>query len=81
MGIPLFLQRKDVACEAATGSGKTLAFVLPIMEMMANRLGKDEVIGRWAARLDTVTCPLLGLFLGVYHPGVCKCWSSYTLPY
>ncbi|EER09221.1 ATP-dependent RNA helicase dbp7, putative [Perkinsus marinus ATCC 50983] len=42
VGIPLFLQRKDVACEAATGSGKTLAFVLPIMEMMANRLGKDE---------------------------------------
>ncbi|KAF4741735.1 ATP-dependent RNA helicase ddx55, partial [Perkinsus olseni] len=44
VGIPLFLQRKDVACEAATGSGKTLAFVLPIMEMMTKRLqaGVDD---------------------------------------
>ncbi|KAF4681988.1 ATP-dependent RNA helicase ddx55, partial [Perkinsus olseni] len=42
VGIPLFLQRKDVACEAATGSGKTLAFVLPIMEMMTKRLAEAD---------------------------------------
>ncbi|KAF4668670.1 ATP-dependent RNA helicase ddx55, partial [Perkinsus olseni] len=42
VGIPLFLQRKDVACEAATGSGKTLAFVLPIMEMTTKRLAEAD---------------------------------------
>ncbi|KAF4674448.1 ATP-dependent RNA helicase ddx55 [Perkinsus chesapeaki] len=41
VAIPLFLQHKDVACEAATGSGKTLAFVLPIMEMMSKQLSDE----------------------------------------
>lgn len=32
--IPLLLNGKDVAAEAATGSGKTLAFLIPLLELM-----------------------------------------------
>lgn len=35
--IPLMLNHKDLAVEAATGSGKTAAFVVPIMELLMRK--------------------------------------------
>lgn len=32
--IPIFMENKDVMCEAVTGSGKTLAFLLPALHKM-----------------------------------------------
>ena len=32
------IQKKDVCAEAVTGSGKTLAFIIPILEILLNRL-------------------------------------------
>lgn len=49
--IPLLLNNKDVAVEAATGSGKTLAFMVPLLEMLIkqkakkNLYAKDDVFG------------------------------------
>ncbi len=49
--IPLLLNNKDVAVEAATGSGKTLAFMIPLLEMLLkqkskkNIFAKDDVFG------------------------------------
>lgn len=36
--IPLLLTKKDVAAEAVTGSGKTLAFLIPLLDMLLQRI-------------------------------------------
>ncbi|CAG5094211.1 Oidioi.mRNA.OKI2018_I69.XSR.g13351.t1.cds [Oikopleura dioica] len=41
--IPIFLQNKDVMCEAVTGSGKTLAFLLPALHKMISSGAKDKI--------------------------------------
>ena len=41
--IPLFQSHKDVVVEAVTGSGKTLAFVVPLIELLLQRLERNEL--------------------------------------
>lgn len=41
--LPLFLSNKDVCVDACTGSGKTLAFVLPIAQLLKNKLADGTI--------------------------------------
>ena len=42
--MPLF---QDVSAEAVTGSGKTLAFVVPVVEMIAEKMkSRSDPVGR-----------------------------------
>lgn len=49
--LPLFLSNKDVCVDACTGSGKTLAFVLPIVQLLRNKIAD----GTLSAPRDDIT--------------------------
>jgi ATP-dependent RNA helicase DDX55/SPB4 len=42
--LPLFLSNKDVAVDACTGSGKTLSFILPMVQMMKNKIQDKTIV-------------------------------------
>lgn len=43
--IPHFLSHKDVAVQSVTGSGKTLAFLIPVVELLKQKMLKRQQVG------------------------------------